>query len=259
LKTAGDRADGRMASLKARQFCAEHAIPDPTICEIEAIAMFAKIVVRYAPFSGAHAMLMENGDHAQIVVAEHLSLCERRYSIAHEIGHRVMHRGISRLPLCLGEHALSTYIGSPYERESDVFARELLMRRKLVRARFDCNAPSWELVEAIAHGFIVSLIAAALRIIELSDLEIALVRSRDNVVEWSRPSFRFQKNFGRIARGEAIDWNAGAFDAKPDRWYGRRETRLDAWIPSARTGVPLVEESFGTGGGALTLIWAPRG
>src|SRR5690349_8198520 len=136
-------------------------------------------------------MLMQNGETAQIVVAEHLSLSRRRFSIAHEIAHWLMHREISRLPLCLGEDALATYVGSPRERESDIFARELLMLRKLVRARFDCNAPSWEIVEAIAHAFQVSLVAAALRVVEISDLEIAVVRSRNNVVEWSRPSFRF--------------------------------------------------------------------
>ena len=252
-----ERPDGRMAGKKARNFCAEHKLADPTIYEIEAIAMFAEIVVRYAPLSGVDAMLMQNGEVAHITVAQHLPICERRFCVAHEIGHWIMHRGISRLPLCLGEHALATYLGSPQEREGDIFARELLMRRKLVRARFDCNAPSWELVEKIAYAFQVSLIAAALRVIELSDLEIALVRSRNNVVEWSRPSFRFQKNLGRVERGHVVDWASGAFDAKPDRSYGPRESWLDAWVPSAPPRIPLVEASLGASGGAFTLVWAP--
>jgi Zn-dependent peptidase ImmA (M78 family) len=74
----------------------------PTELEIELIAYMRGALVRPSGARGARANLLRLGDKGIIAVADSLSPEERRWAIAHELGHFEAHAGLSFLGLCTG-------------------------------------------------------------------------------------------------------------------------------------------------------------
>jgi hypothetical protein len=116
-----------------------------------------------APFSG-EAGLEPVGDGRAIVLSGAGGERRRRFTIAHEIGHFVLHPELS-LPERGG---LVTEAGRAVEREADAFAAELLMPEDLVReAALEHGAK----VDRLADRFDVSRAAMRNRLQRLGILE----------------------------------------------------------------------------------------
>src|SRR5262249_47632762 len=132
-------------------------------------------LVRSTPAYGARANLLRVGDRSIIGVAPGLSSDERRWAIAHELGHFEAHAGLNGtgfVGLCSSEDMLPSYRASGLEPEANAFAEELLMPEDLfAKASSDaCTTAggpllSWEPIEQLASSFGVSLAAAAIRFV----------------------------------------------------------------------------------------------
>lgn len=72
---------------------------------------------------------------AFIHINAQISEAEQRFTCAHELGHAVLHRGLS-LPY-LRAHTL--FSPSIYERQANTFAVELLLPDELLREHPDCS------------------------------------------------------------------------------------------------------------------------
>lgn len=99
----------------------------PTELPIEVLAHMRKALVRPAPTTGARANVVRIADCAIVSVAGGLPDDQRRWAIAHELGHVELHPGVSYVGLCTGEDMLLDYLGSGREQEANAFAAELLM------------------------------------------------------------------------------------------------------------------------------------
>ena len=228
----------------------------PTELDIETLAYLRGVMVRAAPATGARANLVRVGDRGIIGVAAGLSPVERRWAIAHELGHFEAHARVSFLGLCSGADMISAYEASGREAEANAFAAELLMPEDLVAAKCDPARLSWEPLRALAEEHQVSLTAAALRFVGFTSERAAVVCVKDGVIAWAAST----KDFGRCpARGTRVDpWSeAHAFFAKGSASAVPEMVSASAWVEDAGDDEEVIEHvlTMPALGVAMTLVW----
>ena len=138
---------------------------------VEALAEHVGAVIRYEPFSGAlSGMLHRAGDHSVIGINSLHASVRQRFSIAHEIGHLLLHGS----QLHVDEHAFvafrdpeSSKASDPHEIEANQFAAALLMPPDLLRAailRLGNDPDVTEAIQTLAQSFQVSQEAMTIRL-----------------------------------------------------------------------------------------------
>jgi Zn-dependent peptidase ImmA (M78 family) len=184
----------------------------------------------------------------------------KRFTIAHEIGHFIIHR--ERQISCFPSDIARWEDGRPNpERQADSFASELLLPSAEVLKQIGNQWPSFQLVISLAEFFGASLTAAARKYCEIAPQECAVVWSVDGIVKWMHPASRFRHwittgselSSGTLAR-QMLD---GAIVST-----GMQEIPAEAWISSfyLPEGTSIWEESriMPFYKGCLSLLWAKR-
>lgn len=136
--------------------------------DVGVIAWHLGVTVRYSSLQGCDARIVGAGDKARITVNNAQIHERQRFSVAHELGHWMLHRG--ELMICEAndiDGPLSPLKAN--ERDADAFAAALLMPSYLFT-----NEPTnllkgepWNEVAALGKKFKVSAPAVALRLITL--------------------------------------------------------------------------------------------
>jgi Zn-dependent peptidase ImmA (M78 family) len=244
--------------------CAERVRSDigyrhPTELEIDVLAYMRGLLVRSTPSTGARANLVRIGDRGIVSVAGNLPPDQRRWAIAHELGHFEAHAAVSYLGLCTGSDLRFDYDSSGREQEANVFAAELLMPRDLVEKKYDVRKVSWAPVLAVANEFCVSAIAAALRLLSVTYERVAVVACKDGKVAWTQAT----RSFGsRPKRDFVLDQWSLAYDFfKKGKASETPETvSASAWIPDAGDDAEVVEHvlAMPNYNMAVSLLWFPE-
>ncbi|GAB5448201.1 ImmA/IrrE family metallo-endopeptidase [Gymnodinialimonas sp.] len=115
----------------------------------------------------------------------------RRFTLAHEIGHFVLHRSLKMNFQCSRE-MLEDFKTLGVEREANQFASQLLIPPNRVR-EYDEKPWNLDTLKEISARFEVSLQAAGLRATQLSQKRRAFVVSVSDFVEWGSSSERLYK------------------------------------------------------------------
>lgn len=112
------------------------------------------------------------------------------FTLAHELGHFVLHRQQQQEFRCSAENVLGQgrSAGQNIELEADTFASYLLLPADEFRSSISGKPIDIDLLSECANRYRVSLTAAALKWIELTDVSAALVVARDGFIKWYRPS-----------------------------------------------------------------------
>ena len=248
------KALGIAAARKVRD---EIGYASPTELEIEVLAYMRGVMVRRAEARGARANLVRVGDRAIVGVADGLSAVERRWAIAHELGHFEAHPDVNFLDLfCSSGDMLPSYRTSGREPEANAFAAELLMPEDLFTPRCDMPRVSWHPIEELARSFEVSVMAAGLRFLDCTEERVALVCMKDGKVEWTKSS----KGFGaRPTKGRKVTpWT------EAHSWFEKEEVASEpqsvsasAWLDERRDDEELFEHVFPLRslGMAMSLLW----
>jgi Zn-dependent peptidase ImmA (M78 family) len=197
----------------------------------------------------------------------------RRFTLAHELGHYHIDGHIdariqagTEVSPSLGGH----YRGrkDPLEVEADAFASELLMPRRLV-APLVARAGKELLGTAlrVADAAKASLLAAAIRTVELMDGLGAVIVSHRGAVEWASFSpALWSYDFARRSwKGEWAPRASGAARLARDPGSVSRGDRADSgllvpeWFEGAPPSYEVEEESVGLGsyGRVLTALRIP--
>jgi Zn-dependent peptidase ImmA (M78 family) len=228
----------------------------PTEAPIEVIAHMRGALVRVTPTRGAQANLVRIGNKAIISVAGALVPGQRRFAIAHELGHFEVHPHISYLGLCTSADLLANYDLSGHEDEANAFASEFLMPERLYAQKCDVAAVRWEVIEKLAEEFQVSLSAAAVRFVELTCDRVAVVCSKHGQVVWSRRTRDF---YFPIPKGKKLDQWSLAYDyfAKGSMSKIPETVSASAWVNTSRHDAELVEHSMAMPnyGVVMSLLW----
>ncbi len=165
VKEAGDRAKEMLARL---------GIVNPAINPEEIANQLGVVIAREKLDGNTSAMLYRKSGEAPVIGLNSTQSRKRqRFSIAHELGHLVLHPG---RPLIV-DHVRVNFrddrasAGSFREEiEANAFAAELLMpKHMLERAlmKFRLDTPEDEIVKALANTFEVSREAIGYRLVNL--------------------------------------------------------------------------------------------
>jgi hypothetical protein len=133
----------------------------------------------------------------------------QRFSIAHELGHFHLPWHQARPDGWCGEDAMAARADSPQhlEWEANDFAAELLMPWRLFSRDAGRVDPSIAAITELASpdNYDVSVTAAALRFVEVTAEDCALVCSKDGTIEWAARSrtfpYRIPWKGDRLPRG----------------------------------------------------------
>ena len=172
---------GRIRRIAA-ELLAEHSIKRPPV-PVEAIAKAAGVQVTYRNFNNEiSGALVRRGTSAIIAVAAEQPLVRQRFTIAHELGHFLLHATAGE-EVHIDKH-FKVQFRSPAsstaedvgEIEANAFAAALLMPeewllREARKVTFDFDDP--EAVRELAERYDVSAQAMTFRLTNLLDLSIS--------------------------------------------------------------------------------------
>lgn len=165
----------------------EYAIEHPREIDLEAIAEDKGVTVIDGPLHGLEARLLRRRDKGIIRVRAGIpEVGRRRFAIAHELGHWLLHAGVSQLFLCTSEN-LRDYRNHPVEIEANMLAAEFLMPTRLFQQSIKQKDPTIENMMACAEEYRTSLTSTAIRFTELSVHRTIIVLSNAGYIKWWRP------------------------------------------------------------------------
>lgn len=188
----------------------------------------------------------------------------KRFTIAHEFGHYILHRHQQDLFEC-GDGDIET--GDNNERdietEADLFASTLLMPLDDFRRQVDGHPISFDLLGHCADRYGVSLTAAALRWTEIAPKRAVLVASRDDHMLWAKSNKAALKSGAYFAtRKNTIELphDALAHSYNALAMADSRTGRAQSWFSREPASMPITEMTRVAGqyGYTLTLLVLPE-
>jgi Zn-dependent peptidase ImmA (M78 family) len=251
------------AIAEARRLLTELGIEAPDQLDqldVEDIAAHKGAAVMKRDLAGCDGRLLRSGDDALIVVdSRAYQSAKWRFTIAHELGHLLLHKDIDSLKLCT-ERDMNDYSGSGREQEANEFAAELLMPKAIFgRCCDEVKRPSMTHVRNLATRFATSLSATALRFVECTAEPCAIVYTEGDRIKW------WAKNDGFglwIERGEKVSQDTYAYDLAHGKHVDDRMQLTDgrAWCDESRADDVKLHEhpmALPTLGAVITLLWHP--
>jgi hypothetical protein len=153
----------------------------------------------------------------------------RRFTIAHEIGHYILH---PREGLDHEDNAknFTIWTDGAEEAEANLFAAELLMPEFLFRPRSWKEVPSLALIDNLAKEFSTSTLATAFQFTTHTIEQVALVVSVGGKIKWARRS----KDFWPFVATGALHPHSAAgeiISGKSGDTHKMVKTPAYAWLP----------------------------
>ena len=186
----------------------------------------------------------------------------KRFTIAHEFGHYILHRHKKDLFECgNGDIETGDNNGRNIETEADLFASTLLMPLDDFRRQVDRQPISFDLMGYCADRYGVSLTAVILRWIEIAPKRAVLVASRDDHMLWAKSNNAALKSGAYFAtRRNAIELPMDAL-AHSHNIYGMGDItgRAQSWFSREPSSMPITEMTRAAGqyDYTLTLLLMP--
>ena len=184
----------------------------------------------------------------------------QRFTLAHELGHFVLHRQIQAKFNCDKE---SIYTGADtlkqIEREADEFASNLLMPGDLLRQRITGKRIDFHLLGELAKAFGVSLEAMCIRLIKFTEQRAVLVYWDYGFMKYHWRSPSATKTGVRLRRTgdpqEPLSDTLAADEGIVQEWGGI-QMPAENWCSSEPPGITLREmkHSFPSGNRVLSLL-----
>ena len=173
------------ATSEAKRIIDEYNIRVPSQIDITALADMHGAFVKYGSISGSSARLVRNNLVGIITIRDDIvEEGRRRFAIAHEFGHFILHNSKTQLENCTESMLAQWGKNNKEESESNAFAAEILMPGNMVQAFLDVGLPSFEEIKRIASSFRTSLTSAAIRYVEISEYPCAIISSQHKKVQW---------------------------------------------------------------------------
>jgi len=244
----------------AQQILSDYYIYNPGTIALEDLAFALGLFVKDDDLSGAVATLITQEQKGVISVNRNIAFIgQRRFAIAHEIGHFKLHSNNKPAFFCTDEMFLEWYRKNQQEPEANAFAAELLMPEQHFRKAINNRPPSKELLDEIAEAFQTSLTATCARYAEIGPYPCILFVSTDGKLKWVRASHDF--NYFHISIGSDLTARSCAGDyfyqgneeeepttVFPDSWFTDRNLRKDTKFLE----YPIYLKRFNT---VLSLVW----
>lgn len=221
--------------VKAREIIRDLAICEPDEIVVEAIAAHYGALVQMVPLQGADGNIVIVNGSAIISVRNDITFeAQKRFVIAHELGHFFLHpkaRQFDEVDARQLHDWSSTQAIEEYE--ANLFAGELLMPESLFGDRINGEDPSFDLIESLSREFQTTLTSTAVRFVHCTQEECALVSSAGRERKWfvTSKGFSFKLDPTGYVHGLTCAKEVGP---------GRRRARADdvpagAWLQGFRS------------------------
>ena len=248
VAAAPTREDGiARAIAAARAHHARLGVAKPSDLRVElAAAELDGYVVPSAEVAGDARVVRANGVALIVIAASIEGTPRARFSIAHELGHLLLHPDVDALARIHGLPRSKRY-EFDVEREADAFASEWLLPHALFARMCGAARPILDDVADVARAFGTSLTATAKRWAELAPTACALVESKAGRVRHFTRSQAFR---AKVVRRRAIEDGACVAETSiraPHSVGG-------AW-GGAAAGVEIFEQSVRVPDTDVVLTW----
>ena len=200
----------------AHELLAKIKVGSPDEIDLEVLAYAAgKLLIEVGGLNTAEGRIVASpGGGGVIRVRTGLNPGRARFTVAHEIGHYVLH------PLIPHDRQhtardFTIWNDASEEAEANVFAAELLMPEFLFKPRFRGKIPSLALLDSLAVEFKCSLMATIFQYVHYTNEQVALVVSDGGNISWVKRAKNFWPRIltGKIqahtAAGERLSGKAG--------------------------------------------------
>lgn len=175
-----------MSDRYAEGLVQELGITDPKDIDLEAIAHLLGVTVRYQPLQGCEALIVGTGQRAIVKINSESSPERRRFSLGHELGHWHHHKG-KMLYCAQNDIEIDADRARETELIADNYSASLLMPTFLFRPSLAAKKRiTWKSIREIAEEFGCSLLATALRVVDLNFAPMMFVMLRDGRRVWFR-------------------------------------------------------------------------
>jgi hypothetical protein len=183
-------------------------IETPEAIDLETIAWHVgRLKIKEGGLEGAEGRIVASSGHSgtnTIRVAPKRNEGRYRFTIAHEIGHYVLHPRDNLEKTDTREH-FTIWNEAGEEAEANLFAAELLMPEFLFKPQCRGKEPSLGLVDSLAEKFHTSTLATAIQYWKYTNEQVALVLSKG----WDMKSFSsFAGSWPRIRYGRIHEHSA---------------------------------------------------
>jgi hypothetical protein len=184
----------------------------------------------------------------------------QRFTIAHELGHFVLHRASQASFLCDKESVYAGIDGlKQIEREADDFASNLLMPGDMLRDRITGKRIDFHLIGELAHEFGVSLESMSIRIIKYTEQRAMLVYWDHGFLKYQWPSGEARKTRVRLRKTgdpqEPLIGTLAADDSVEQEWDGV-DMPAKVWCSSEADDIKLREmkHTYTNGNRVLSML-----
>ena len=245
--------------IAARELRARERLAAGRALDVEHLAGSLGARVVRGDLDGAMARLLVHGRRAVIRLSNRVAQVEaQRFSVAHELGHLVM-RHPAPPALALAARAVERPVDREVETEANAFAAELLMPEADVRSRLCETSLTLALAGTIGMDMGVSVVAAALRCVELTRDPSAIVLVEHGRIAWIATAGGLRTGYRRGMRVDpeamamrlaSADGIAGASSPVPARVWRVRDGGDDLVVNEEAVRVP--EQNA-----VLALVTAP--
>jgi hypothetical protein len=173
---SGSSSGEAYARSEALRLLTEYQVRDLQDLDLEAISMAEGMIVTYGPIQSAEAWLIGLRSRAMARIRESIPFIgQKRFAIAHELGHWTLHRGRTDQWICTASD-LSDYKRRPEEIEANAFASQLILPDFLIQPCLS-DVQGLECLLRMAEEFRCGPIVTARRFLSLTDRDAQLVVS----------------------------------------------------------------------------------
>lgn len=233
----------------------------PAAVDLEDLADKCGVRVDSIDLDGCSGLLLRIDGASGILLNERDSRRRRRFTLAHELGHFCIPKHAAQVSSCMSPEPLWSSSERSLEREANDFAVELLMPRRTTRLLLQSGELGLSLAARVSETFDVTLMAAALRVSELTREPTAVVYTENNTIRWA---FRHGFPYGLPSFGDPLPRGSAALEVASGTGGSLDGIEIHAhtWLPVADTShadSTIVESSFPIGerGGVITMLWMP--
>jgi Zn-dependent peptidase ImmA (M78 family) len=200
----------------ARDLLTKIKVGSPQEIDLEVLAYAAgELLIEEGGLNTAEGRIVASPGAGGIIrVKTGLNPGRTRFTVAHEIGHYVLH------PLIPHDRQhtardFTIWNDASEEAEANVFAAELLMPEFLFKPNTRGKIPSLRLLDSLAEEFKCSLMATTFQYVHYTNEQVALVVSDGGTISWVKRAKNFWPRIlmGKIqphsAAGELLSGKAG--------------------------------------------------
>lgn len=194
---------------RAEALIARYGIGDPRDLDVEAIAFDVDMEIEYRSLAGCEATLVGVGDRAIATIKPSSSRGRERFSIGHELGHWLLHRGRSfRCRVDDPDDNLAS--DRELEQAADRFAAHLLMPAPLFQPAVKAlGQPGFRQLEDLAGHFDTSVLATCVRLADIDTLPVILACYTEQRRRWFRAAPHVPRRWWPVKQ---LDEDSFAYD-----------------------------------------------